>query len=176
MLLRVLTRALLPHHFPRPSLRLAPACAASNCNIKTMAASRPLLAGPGRTRTVFLRAAALPPPPSPGLFPQLARRLHLRASRWPARALQSAADRAGQSDATAQLPRPAPAGAASAAAPAAARTQAGSPPTPAAAAAAAPGRTYLREVYIKDFALVDEQQLVLEPGLNVITGERAQRP
>jgi hypothetical protein len=31
--------------------------------------------------------------------------------------------------------------------------------------------TYLQELYINSFALIDEQTLVLHPGLNVITGE-----
>lgn len=44
-----------------------------------------------------------------------------------------------------------------------------SPPEPSAPSLAS-SRTFLREVYLKDFALVSEQRLQLEPGLNVITG------
>lgn len=40
-----------------------------------------------------------------------------------------------------------------------------------ASAGTAPDRTYLAELFIRDFALVAEQRVSLTPGLNVVTGE-----
>ncbi|GAB4813044.1 hypothetical protein N2152v2_000090 [Parachlorella kessleri] len=118
----------------------------------------------GRVAPAGLHPLCLPwpGPLPPSASPSAARHAHRQASRHRKLALQRAQPLAAYLSPAVEPGRTVPAQLESSAANALGSSQ-GRPPHH--------HRSYLSSLYIKDFALVAEQRVLLEPGLNVITGE-----